>query len=41
MAKKIKKKSVKTSSKSTYNKKTKDSGIKSVREKMIGQHIGY
>ena len=27
--------------KSTSTKKTKDSGIKSAREKMIGQHIGY
>ena len=27
--------------KSTYKKNTKDSGIKSAREKMIGQHIGY
>jgi len=27
--------------KSTSRKKTKDSGIKSAREKMIGQHIGY
>ena len=41
MAKKKTKKSVKTSSQSTSSKQNKDSGIKSAREKMIGQHIGY
>ena len=31
----------KTSSKNKKNGKAKDSGIKTAREKMIGQHIGY
>ena len=30
-----------TKAKKTSSKKGKDSGIKTAREKMIGQHIGY
>ena len=41
MTKKKKNKSAKTSFKSKSIKQNKDSGIKSAREKMIGQHIGY
>jgi hypothetical protein len=40
MAKKKIKKTIQNK-KSLTKKKIKDSGIKSVREKMIGQHIGY
>ena len=40
MSKKKIKKSIKTK-KSSTKKSTKDTGIKSAREKMIGQHIGY
>ena len=41
MVKKGKKNLVKTSSKKSSNRQKKDKGIKSDREKMIGQHIGY
>ena len=41
MVMKKKKKPFKNSSKSSSRKLKKDSGIKSAREKMIGQHIGY
>ena len=43
MAKKKTKKTVKNTppSKTEFNEKNKDSGIKTAREKMIGQHIGY
>ena len=40
MSKKKIKKSIKTK-KSSTKKSTKDTGIKSAREKIIGQHIGY
>ena len=40
MTKKKVKKTVKVKKTST-KKKSKDSGIKTAREKMIGQHIGY
>jgi hypothetical protein len=40
MAKKKVKKNIKAKKNST-KKKSKDSGIKTAREKMIGQHIGY
>ena len=36
-----KKKTKKTVKKKTSSVKTKDKGIKTAREKMIGQHIGY
>ena len=41
MAKKNTKKSLKKTISSRSNEKNKDSGIKTAREKMIGQHIGY
>ena len=41
MAKKNTKKSAKKTIFSKSNEKNKDSGIKTAREKMIGQHIGY
>ena len=40
MAKKKVKKTIKAK-KTSSNKRSKDSGIKTAREKMIGQHIGY